>query len=72
MTHGIPAQEKQEPYQPTWESLYQHDAAPQWYEDAVLGFYFHWGPYSVPATDLRYGIPNSTSGTQLIWDQVLI
>ena len=49
MTHGIPAQEKQEPYQPTWESLYQHDAAPQWYEDAVLGFYFHWGPYSVPA-----------------------
>jgi alpha-L-fucosidase len=23
--------------------------ADQWFEDAVLGFYFHWGPYSVPA-----------------------
>jgi len=36
-------------YEPTWESLMHHDATPQWYEDAVLGFYFHWGPYSVPA-----------------------
>ena len=36
-------------YIPTWESLYKHEATPQWYEDAVLGFYFHWGPYSVPA-----------------------
>ena len=35
-------------YDPTWESLMQHEATPQWYEDAVLGFYFHWGPYSVP------------------------
>jgi alpha-L-fucosidase len=36
-------------YEPTWESLSQHEATPQWYQDAVLGFYFHWGPYSVPA-----------------------
>jgi len=36
-------------YEPTWESLMQHNATPQWYEDAVLGFYFHWGPYSVPS-----------------------
>jgi alpha-L-fucosidase len=36
-------------YEPTWESLMHHEATPQWYEDAVLGFYFHWGPYSVPA-----------------------
>ena len=35
-------------YEPTWESLKQHNATPQWYQDAVLGFYFHWGPYSVP------------------------
>jgi alpha-L-fucosidase len=33
----------------TWESLMCHEAAPQWYQDAILGFYFHWGPYSVPA-----------------------
>ena len=38
-----------QPYEPTWESLMKHEATPQWYEDAVLGFYFHWGPYSVPA-----------------------
>jgi len=31
-------------YEATWESLYHHDATPQWYQDAVLGFYFHWGP----------------------------
>jgi alpha-L-fucosidase len=36
-------------YEATWESLMQHNATPQWYQDAVLGFYFHWGPYSVPA-----------------------
>jgi alpha-L-fucosidase len=35
-------------YETTWESLMQKEATPQWYEDAVLGFYFHWGPYSVP------------------------
>jgi alpha-L-fucosidase len=37
-------------YEPTWESLMQKDATPQWYQDAVLGFYFHWGPYSVSGT----------------------
>ena len=36
-------------YEPKWESLMQHEATPQWYEDAVLGFYYHWGPYAVPA-----------------------
>jgi alpha-L-fucosidase len=36
-------------YEPTWESLAQHGAAPKWYQDAVFGIYFHWGVYSVPA-----------------------
>jgi len=35
-------------YQPTWESLAKHET-PQWFSDAVLGIYFHWGVYSVPA-----------------------
>lgn len=35
-------------YEPTWESLAQHGAAPKWYEDAVFGIYFHWGIYSAP------------------------
>lgn len=38
-----------ETYQPTWASLGQHDAAPEWFQDAKLGIYFHWGVYSVPA-----------------------
>ncbi len=35
-------------YEPTWESLANHET-PGWFEDAVLGIYFHWGVYSVPA-----------------------
>jgi len=35
-------------YEPTWESLGRHET-PKWYCDAVLGIYFHWGIYSVPA-----------------------
>jgi alpha-L-fucosidase len=36
-------------YDPTWESLATHEAAPEWFQDAKLGIYFHWGIYSVPA-----------------------
>ncbi|NQU87209.1 MAG: alpha-L-fucosidase [Mariniphaga sp.] len=36
-------------YEPTWESLAQHNEEPQWFQDAKFGIYFHWGVYSVPA-----------------------
>lgn len=36
-------------YQPTWTSLAQHDPAPEWFQDAKFGIYFHWGVFSVPA-----------------------
>ena len=36
-------------YEPTWESLAQHEAAPEWFQDAKFGIYFPWGVYSVPA-----------------------
>jgi len=36
-------------YQETWESLAQHNEEPDWFQDAKLGIYFHWGIYSVPA-----------------------
>jgi alpha-L-fucosidase len=36
-------------YEPTLESLSQHDPAPEWFRDAKYGIYFHWGVYSVPA-----------------------
>ena len=35
-------------FEPNWESLGQHET-PEWFENSVLGIYFHWGIYSVPA-----------------------
>lgn len=32
-------------------ALDAHEAAPEWFLDAKLGIYFHWGVYSVPAFD---------------------
>jgi alpha-L-fucosidase len=36
-------------YQENWESLAQYNEQPDWFQDAKLGIYFHWGVYSVPA-----------------------
>jgi alpha-L-fucosidase len=36
-------------YAPDWESLSAHAASPEWFRNAKLGIYFHWGVYSVPA-----------------------
>jgi alpha-L-fucosidase len=36
-------------YTPDWNSLDQHPAAPEWFQDAKFGVYFHWGVFSVPA-----------------------
>ncbi|MBP5972042.1 alpha-L-fucosidase [Brasilonema sp. CT11] len=38
----------QQTYQPTTESLSQHKV-PDWFNDAKLGIFIHWGVYSVPA-----------------------
>jgi alpha-L-fucosidase len=35
------------PYEPTFESVRQH-RVPDWYHDAKLGIFIHWGLYSVP------------------------
>ncbi|NIA12938.1 MAG: alpha-L-fucosidase [Nitrospiraceae bacterium] len=37
------------PFEPEWESLKAHNAAPDWFRDAKFGIYFHWGVYCVPA-----------------------
>ena len=34
-------------YEPTWESVSTHPL-PDWYDDAKLGVFLHWGVYSVP------------------------
>jgi alpha-L-fucosidase len=35
-------------YEPTWESLKKHPL-PEWFQNAKLGIFIHWGLYSVPA-----------------------
>ena len=35
-------------YQPSLESVKTHPL-PDWYNDAKLGIFIHWGTYSVPA-----------------------
>lgn len=43
------------PVQPTWESLGQHWRCPDWFRDAKLGLWAHWGPQSVPEQGDWYG-----------------
>jgi len=44
-----PVATEPEAYAADWESLSKHKASPEWFQDAKLGIYFHWGVYSVPA-----------------------
>jgi alpha-L-fucosidase len=41
-------------FEPTWDSLKQYKC-PDWFRDAKLGIFLHWGPMSVPAVDGWYG-----------------
>jgi len=43
------------PVRPTWESLAQHWRCPDWFRDAKLGLWAHWGPQSVPEQGDWYG-----------------
>ncbi|GGR76597.1 alpha-L-fucosidase [Streptomyces humidus] len=36
-------------YTPDWDSVDRHPPAPEWFQDAKFGIYFHWGVFSVPA-----------------------
>ena len=55
-----------EKYEPTWESLSQWEV-PQWFEDAVLGIYCHWGVYSVPGFRFNDGAEQVDSGLWYGW-----
>ncbi len=46
-TQAVKTSENKVHYQPNWRSLSQWEM-PEWFEDAVLGIYMHWGVYSVP------------------------
>ena len=43
-----PANDSTRPYEPTWESLHAY-TVPEWFKDAKLGIFIHWGVYAVPA-----------------------
>jgi len=36
-------------YTASWSSIGTHKHAPEWFQDAKFGLWFHWGAYSVPA-----------------------
>jgi alpha-L-fucosidase len=42
-------------YESTWESLAKH-TDPEWFRDAKLGIYTHWGPVTVGAEDGPAGV----------------
>jgi len=49
-TTGQASEESSQKYQPTWESLKTH-RDPEWFRDAKLGIYTHWGPVTVGCED---------------------
>ncbi|MEV6393965.1 alpha-L-fucosidase [Streptomyces sp. NPDC051907] len=46
---AAPAHAASGPYRATWPSVKRHNPAPEWFQDAKFGIYFHWGAFSVPA-----------------------
>jgi len=51
VTSGQSQEQKQaltDTYEPNWESISQYQI-PEWFADAKLGIFIHWGAYSVPA-----------------------
>ncbi len=53
-------------YKPNWRSLSQWEV-PQWFDDAVLGVYCHWGVYSVPGYRFNSGAEQVDSGLWYGW-----
>ena len=50
----LPMQMMAQQVQPNWESLNER-GYPQWFQDAKLGIFIHWGLYSVPAYASKEG-----------------
>jgi alpha-L-fucosidase len=48
-TQSVQVKTAEPVYTADWESLKNHNPAPDWLRDAKFGIYFHWGVYSVPA-----------------------
>jgi alpha-L-fucosidase len=50
-------------FEPNWPSLYKH-TVPDWYQNAKLGIFIHWGLYSVPAWAPPSGEPGQVDWSQ--------
>jgi alpha-L-fucosidase len=44
------------PYQATWQSMASYYRVPEWFRDAKLGIFMHWGICSVPARHGWHGL----------------
>ena len=51
-------------YAPTWESLSEYGQAPEWFRDAKLGLWAHWGPQCQPEDGDWYARLMYQDGTQ--------
>ena len=58
--------DEHERYEADWDSLAQW-TCPEWFEDAVLGVYCHWGVYSVPGFRFNDGSEQVDSGLWYGW-----
>ena len=58
-------------YEANWNSLAKHQT-PKWFDEAVLGIYFHWGVYSVPAFGCWGGrnMYQPNGGTSEAWGHI--
>jgi len=53
-TAAVPPASSAQTFEASWESLGQY-RCPEWFRDAKLGIFLHWGPTSVAAVDGWYG-----------------
>ena len=58
----------QSPYTEDWESLGKINEQPDWFQDAKLGIYTHWGPIATANIDMKPGA--GWYGLNLYMDQV--
>ena len=49
------AKSKKAPFEASWESLAAGNATPDWFRDAKLGIWAHWGPQCIPERGDWYG-----------------
>lgn len=44
----VAAAGRRDHYEPSWPSVDRHQAAPEWFQDAKFGVYWHWGAFTTP------------------------